>query len=733
MSIVQLQKRFNLAAKFNLLTILLILATAVGICLFVVRLETTSYYNELLNHGMTIADTTSKNCEFGIYTENQSSLLPVLESLSADSDIAYVSVMNLQNRVLASRVFKGGGEPMESPAPITGSSTGVFHRNLVDKRDGQRYIEILFPVAGASGNEITDVLLKGDAGSREAAVIGYLRLGMTQGGLQKRIHQLLVSTTLFTSVFVLIGIGLTIFMTRKITSPLERLTGVTQDISEGRFDSPLDIRTGDEIAVLARSIDYMRGRLRAFHDQVEQHTTELTATNEKLLQEVTARKAAEEQLQHDALHDSLTGLPNRALFMDRLVHAMALARRRKDFLYAVLFVDLDRFKVINDSLGHIIGDQLLVALGQRLMTSLRPHDTVARLGGDEFAILLEDIRGVGNATFIAERIGTSMRSPFRVADRETFATVSIGIALSAGGYEHPDEVLRDADTAMYKAKSGGRAQYVVFEPGMHAYAVERLRLETDLRRAIERNEFVVYYQPILSLQTNDVVGFEALVRWQHPERGILNPGEFLQMADETGMIVSIDRLVLREACRQMQEWLTQCASNRLAFISTNLSNKQMVQPDLVDYVSRILKETGLNPGNLKLEITENVIIKNPEEIIAMLARLKAIGVQLYIDDFGTGYSSLSYLHRLPIDGLKIDRSFIKRMGENGENQKIVRTILLLARDMNIQAVAEGVETVSQFEQIKAMGCEYGQGYFFSKPVDGDRARALIKNAGTSDA
>jgi diguanylate cyclase (GGDEF)-like protein len=733
MGVFPFKKQLNLAAKLNLLTIALILATSVGICLFVIRLETTNYYRELLNHGTTIADTTAKNCEFGIYTENQASLLPVLESLSTDPEIAYVSVMDGKHRVLATRVFRGTDEQPEHAFPISDNLATIVHRDLIDGRDGQRYIEVLCPVTSASGNEIKDVLLGSDAGTREPVVIGYLRLGLTQEGLHKRIQQLLVSITFFTSTLVVIGIGLTIFLTRRITSPLARLTVVTRDISEGHFDSVLDIRSGDEIAVLSRSVDHMRGRLRAFRDQVEERTTTLTTTNEKLLQEISARKAAEEQLQHDALHDALTGLPNRALFNDRLSHAMVMAQRRKDFIYAVLFVDLDRFKVINDSLGHIIGDQLLVALGQRLTTSIRPHDTVARLGGDEFSILLEDISGIGNATFVAERIGTAMHAPFMIADREVFATASIGIALSAGEYDNPVQVLRDADTAMYNAKAGGRAQYVVFEPGMHAYAVARLHLETDLRKAIERNEFVVFYQPILSLTTNALVGFEALVRWQHPERGLLNPGDFIKMADETGMIVSIDRLVLREACRQMQEWLAQYSRKGLSFISTNLSNKQMVQPDLVDYVAGVLKETGLDPSSLKLEITEDVIVENPEEMVALLTRLKALGVQLYIDDFGTGYSSLSHLHRLPIDGLKIDRSFIGGMGDHGEKQEIIRMIMMLAHDLNIGVIAEGVETTNQLEQIKLLGCDQGQGYLFSKPVDGNKAQALLKTAGTPDA
>jgi diguanylate cyclase (GGDEF)-like protein len=731
MRFVPFKKKLNLAAKFNLLTIALVLATSVGICLFVIRLETTNYYGELLNHGTTIADTTAKNCEFGIYTENQASLLPVLESLSTDPEIAYVSIMNRQRRALASLVFKGSGEPPEPAVPMSNDLATVVHRDLIDRRDGQQYIEVLCPVMSAGSNDITDVLLGSDTGARQPVVIGYLRLGLTQEGLHKRIQQLLVSITLFTSMLVMVGIGLTIFLTRKITSPLGRLTAATQDVADGRFDSRVEIHTNDEIGVLARSFDYMRGRLRAFHDQVEERTNEITATNERLVQEIGARKTVEEQLQHDALHDSLTGLPNRALFMDRLVHAMAMAQRRKDFIFAVLFVDLDRFKVVNDSLGHVVGDQLLIALGQRVVNCLMPHDTVARLGGDEFAILLEDIRGIGNATFIAERIGTSLEAPFQVAGHEVFATASIGIALCVREYEHPDEVLRDADTAMYKAKSSGRAQYSVFEPGMHAHAVERLRLETDLRRAVERNEFVVFYQPIFSLSTNYIVGFEALVRWQHPERGLLNPADFLKMADETGIIVAIDRLVLREASRQMREWMTRFPGNGISFIGTNLSNKQITQPDFVDYVSRVLKETGLSPKYLKLEITENVIIENPEETIAMLTRLKALGVQLYIDDFGTGYSSLSYLHQLPIDGLKIDRSFIKRMGEHGENQEIIKTIMLLARDMNFNVISEGLEIEHQTEQIRALGCEYGQGYIFSKPVDSSRATVLFEYPGGS--
>lgn len=720
------KKRVSLATKFNLLTIALILVTSVGISLFVIRSEITNYYNELLNHGQSLADMTSKNCEYGIYTEDRESLLHVVESLSVNSDIAYVSVMNQEERQLVSKAFKQSVQIPIAPFKNIKNTSQIVHQDFINKKDGQSYIEILVPVVSIPSSDIMDPFLKADTVTQKSKVIGHIRIGLTQESLKKRIHQLLLSTALFTTLLVLLGSGLTILMTKKITSPLKKLKIATHDISEGNFDSRIDINTKDEISDLAQAFVHMLDHLRAYRTQVEERTSELTSTNQQLRQEIAARKLAEEQLLHDAFHDALTGLPNRALFMDRLAHTIAIAKRREDYFFAVLFLDLDRFKVINDSLGHIIGDQLLIELGKRLLACLRPGDTIARLGGDEFVILLDDIRDVRNTTRVVKRIENEMILPCNVAGHEIFATASIGIALSSTGYDLPEHILRDADTAMYRAKAQGRANYVVFESSMHIHAVERLQLDTDLRKAVERKEFVVYYQPIVSMETNSIIGFEALARWKHPERGILNPADFIPIAEETGLIVSIDRLVLREACKQMHEWQVQFPESSLTFISVNLSNKQLSQPDIVEYVSRILKETGLDPGSLKLEITENVIIENPEFTSAMLSQLKALGVLIYIDDFGTGYSSLSYLHRLPIDGLKIDRSFIRRMGDKGENQEIIKTILLLAKDLNVTAIAEGIETGNQLTQIKSLNCEYWQGYLFSKPVESEQAKALIE-------
>ncbi len=457
--------------------------------------------------------------------------------------------------------------------------------------------------------------------------------------------------------------------------------------------------------------------------------------------DVTERKVAEGKLLHDALHDALTGLPNRTLFIQRLEQALNNANRRQDGLFAVLFLDLDRFKVVNDSLGHLIGDQLLIALVRRLETCVRPGDTVARLGGDEFTILLEGIQDVGDATVTADRIQKSLAMPFNLSGHEVFITTSIGIALSTIGYERPEDLLRDADTVMYRAKALGKARHEVFDKAMHAQAVTLLQLENDLRRVVDRltaevlevssaeqsQELQLYYQPIVSIETGTFTGFEALLRWNHPERGLISPDEFIPLAEETGLIIPIGYWVMYEVCRQMHIWQQEFPRKPPLMISVNLSSKQFSRPDLIEQIQHILRETGLSPYSLKLEITESVLMEDAESAATMLLQLRALGVQLYIDDFGTGYSSLGYLHRFPVDALKIDRSFISRMGTNGENSEIVKTVMTLARNLDIDVVAEGVETAEQLAQLRAMGCKHGQGqgYFFSKPVDSKTARALI--------
>ncbi|HEY2805628.1 MAG TPA: EAL domain-containing protein [Gemmatimonadales bacterium] len=441
--------------------------------------------------------------------------------------------------------------------------------------------------------------------------------------------------------------------------------------------------------------------------------------------DVTARKSAEMRLVHDAFHDALTNLPNRALFTDLLARSIGRAKRRDDYAFALLFLDIDRFKVVNDSLGHLIGDHLLVAIARRLERCLRPGDTVARLGGDEFTVLLDDIIDVSDATRIADRIQRELNLPFNLSGQEVFTSASIGIALSTSNYERPDDLLRDADIAMYRAKALGKQRYEVFDSAMHAKAVSQLQLETDLRRALDREEFRIHYQPIFSLISGKVLGFEALVRWQHPQRGTILPDEFVQVAEETGLIVLIGRVVLREACRQLREWQVQFPHQTLT-ISVNISAKQFRQPDLVDHISRVLTAWDLDPRSLRLEITESAIIENAPAAIEALARLRALGILVDLDDFGTGYSSLGYLHRFDIDALKIDRSFVSNIGEGGENSEIVRTIVNLARGLDMDVIAEGVERPEQLAILRSLGCEKVQGFLFSPPLATESVRALLK-------
>jgi diguanylate cyclase (GGDEF)-like protein/PAS domain S-box-containing protein len=441
--------------------------------------------------------------------------------------------------------------------------------------------------------------------------------------------------------------------------------------------------------------------------------------------DITERKRAEEQLRHDALHDSLTGLPNRSLFLDRLHHSLRRRERAEDYLFALLYLDLDRFKNVNDSLGHTRGDQLLIETARRLELCLRPSDTVARFGGDEFAVLLDGIRDVSDALRVAARIQLQLTSPFNLSGYEVFTSASIGIAYSATGYENVKDMLRDADIAMYRAKEKGKAQHVVFDQDMHDRAVARLELETDLRRAVENEAFQVHYQPIISVKSGTVQGLEALVRWEHPERGLVSPSEFIQLAEETGLIVSIDRLVIRTACRQLSLWNQERHDLPPLYISLNLSRRNLGRPDLLSEVDKILKETRIAPENMYLEITESGIMQDPTAAQSTLAELRGRGVQSLVDDFGTGHSSLSILQSLPIDGLKVDRSFIMDLEHKQENQEIVQTIIALAQNLGKHSIAEGVETSQQLEILRGMDCEFAQGYLFSKPLPVEQVPSVL--------
>jgi diguanylate cyclase (GGDEF)-like protein/PAS domain S-box-containing protein len=435
--------------------------------------------------------------------------------------------------------------------------------------------------------------------------------------------------------------------------------------------------------------------------------------------DITDRKRAEEQLQRDAFYDGLTHLPNRAVFMDRLGRAVERAKRRQDNRFAILFLDLDRFKMVNDGMGHGVGDDLLVSLANRLDECVRSADTVARLSADEFAFLIEDLEVQNEAIKIANRIKADLSKPFLLSNREVVISASVGITVSDLGYERAEDALRDAKIAMNHAKADGGGDYVVFEVPMRSRAVNLLQLEAELRRAIEQEEFQLYYQPIISLTDGKISGAEALIRWIHPQHGVVSPGEFIPLAEDTGLIVPIGDWVLVQACRQFVDWQSKFSHKPPLSISVNLSTKQFRQSDLVDKIVDVLNGSGIDPANLRLEITESVLMDTNDSALSMLTTLHESGVHVHIDDFGTGYSSLSYLHQLPIDALKIDRSFVARIDDDQNNTKIIQTIISLANDLDLIAIAEGVETKSQLVALRSLQCEYAQGYLFAKPVTSD--------------
>lgn len=445
------------------------------------------------------------------------------------------------------------------------------------------------------------------------------------------------------------------------------------------------------------------------------------------IQDITDKKIAEEKLQYEATHDSLTGLSNRALFMSRLEQALEKAQDNPTYKVSVLFIDLDRFKIVNDSLGHVVGDQLLVKIAQHLQDCLRPSDLVARLGGDEFIILVEGKYEQEEIIKIAERVQEKFAKPFDLSGHEVYSSASIGVLQSTEKHLTAEDMMRDADTAMYQAKRAGKARHEVFDPDMHELAKETLTLETDLRRAVEKDEFHVFYQPIYSISAEEIEGFEALARWKHKTLGDIPPDKFIPLAEEIGLINSLGEQILRKACLQMNS-IQDPNNSKPLLLSVNLSCKQFAQSNLVDTIKNILKETGFPPKNLRLEITETVFFEHQERAIEMLRKLQEIGIEINIDDFGTGYSNLSYLTQLPISTLKIDRTFINSIENKNQNLEIVQTIITLARSLGMKVIAEGVETKVQLTQLKKLNCEGAQGYYFAKPMSFEDTKEFIDTA-----
>ncbi len=450
-------------------------------------------------------------------------------------------------------------------------------------------------------------------------------------------------------------------------------------------------------------------------EQAENHIKELEHYVEELERSGEALQESHENFRHAAYHDGLTGLPNRNFFIDTLKVLLQQSRDNSEMNFAILLLDLNRFKTINDSLGHSIGDRLIKHVGKRLSNMIREQDLVGRFSGDKFGIILTDLLRKDEATSFAERLAKRIAEPYTIDGRQVFTEVKIGIAFGNSKYAEAEDILRDADIAMYNAKDQ-QEPHVIFDQKMHTRAVTRLQLETDLRFALERDEFEVYYQPIIGLETASLAGFEALVRWNHPQRGLVPPNEFIPISESTGLIVPMTIKILHSACWQIVEWQKRSPGTTPLSIAVNLSGKHFAHPELVGQIEEVIRVTGISPSSLKLELTESAVMDNAEIAILMLRQIKETGVQISIDDFGTGYSSLSYLHKFPIDLLKVDRSFVSAMEENTENGEIVRTVIALAKALNLKVVAEGIESIHQFHQLRILGCEYGQGYLFSKPL-----------------
>ena len=442
--------------------------------------------------------------------------------------------------------------------------------------------------------------------------------------------------------------------------------------------------------------------------------------------DVSERKSNEEQMIHDALHDTLTSIPNRTLLLDRIRQSLVRRKRYPKTSFAIIFIDLDRFRLVNESLGHIHGDELLQLISARLKETIPIGDTVARLGGDEFSILLQDINSVRDVEVIAKDIQNLFSKPFFLGDREVFASASMGIAHSDNDYKTPEEILRDAELAMYRAKREGKSQSIVFQPQFRQSSLSPIDLDTDLRRALDRDEMELHYQPIISMRDRTISGFEALLRWSHRSRGVISPNEFIPLAEETGLIYDLGQWVLGKACKQIAAWNKSKKKEDQLEISINLSSRQFSDPNLVEGIVENIEKSGFDAEFLKIEITESALMQNAQRSVSMLNQLKDLNIKVCVDDFGTGYSSLSYLHTFPIDTLKIDRSFVHDMSRNFRNMEIIRTIIMLAHNLKLDVIAEGVETGEQDAQLSALGCQFAQGFYFSRPINSSDAALLIQ-------
>jgi len=696
--------RMGLLTKLNLLAIGLIVATALGIAAFLIGQQVHDERARLRTQGLALAAMLAQVADEALSSADMSNVVSMLDGLASDRDIAYVAVLDAQQRPLIARSYTGAAVPASPSADEAESSElGIADSRLLD---------VSVPV-------YTPPRLSGQAGTGTRPVIGYVRLGMSFDRAWTRMRANLVGALTVVLGLLIVAGAATLLLTRRLVAPMRQLMRAARAVGAGRLDVYVPSKSSDELGLLTHTFNHMTQRLAESQAEVASYQRTL---EDKVTQRTKELEIATAQAYKLAQHDILTGLPNRALLNQRLKQIVAQASR-DGHQVACLFLDFDHFKRINDTLGHDAGDQLLQAVAQRLASAVRESDTVARLGGDEFVLILPGLdpeHAAYEVMTVLTRVRESFLAPFRLADQTPTLTCSIGVSVFPVDATDPNGLIKQADTAMYAAKEAGRNAYRFYTADMNVRVQARLQLETDMRRGLMDDEFFLVYQPQIDMASGRALGVEALLRWRDPVRGVIGPTEFIPIAEESGMIQALGSRALRDACRQLMTWHRQ---NMMLRLSVNLSVQQLQHDNWLSVVEDALRASGLPPRYLDLEITESVIITNPERAVATLEKLKQMGVSITVDDFGTGYSSLFYLARLPIQSIKIDQRFVHGLEQNRNDEAITQLIIAASHSIGLRVIAEGVETVAQFEFLKKHGCEEAQGYLISRPLEAPELRS----------
>ena len=709
--------RVGLLTKLNVLAIGLIVATAIGIVALLVYQQIRDEQMRLRTQGMTIVSMLAERSESAIASGDDASFAHMAKGLADDRDVAYVAVLDTRQKPLWVKAFSDAPMPPKPFARLDPQAISSARQDF----EGHRYLELVAPIAAT--RQPAAAAVAGTATAAEARdVVGYVRLGMSFDRTRSQLRDNLIGVLSVVGALVAFAILATLLLTRRLVAPVRLLTGAARAVGAGKLDIHLPAKSADELGLLTQTFNHMIERLSASQAEVATYQRTL---EEKVTQRTKELEVATAQAYKLAQHDILTGLPNRALLNQRLKQIVAQAARDSHQV-ACLFLDFDHFKRINDTLGHDAGDQLLQAVAQRLINAVRESDTVARLGGDEFVVILPAL-DPAKATFeimtVLTRVRESFLASFRLGEQTPTLTCSIGVSIYPVDADDPVGLIKQADTAMYAAKDAGRNAYRFFTADMNTRVQARLQLETDMRRGLMDDEFFLVYQPQVDMRSGRACGVEALLRWRDPERGVIGPNEFIPIAEESGMIQALGARVLRDACRQVMAWHRH---NMLLRLAVNLSVQQLQHDSWLSIVDDALKSSGMPARYLDLEITESVIITHPDKAVATLIRLNQMGVSITVDDFGTGYSSLSYLARLPIQGVKIDQRFVHGLEKNRSDEAITQAIIALSHSLGLRVIAEGVETVAQYEFLKAHGCEEAQGYLISRPLEEPALRAWWK-------